>query len=92
MAIDDIVKLNNRLKYNDKISREDVIQSMKHLSVLGTGCSVVDNQFISTSPFPLSKDSVQLLGLFQSEGVVSQTVAKDKCGWNSERFEFVIVG
>ena len=91
MAIEDIVKINNKIKYNDKISKDDVINAMKHFSVLGTGCTVVDNQFISTSPFPLSKDSVQLLGMFKEEGVVNESLVKHKFGWNSEKFNFVMV-
>lgn len=91
MSIDELVKVNNKVKYNDKICKDDVINSLKHLTVLGTGCCVVDEQFISTSPFPLSKDSVTLLGVFKNKGLANAGILWQTSQWTSERFEFVIV-
>ncbi len=90
MAIEDIVNINNRSKFNDKITAEDVIASMKSLEVLGTGCTILSKQYISTSPFPFSEDSQKLLQLFKQKGFVNETMVKNSLGWVSERFSLVM--
>ena len=92
MAIEDIVAINNKNKFNDKIERDDVIAAMKSLEILGTGCTVINKQFISTSPFPFNEDSQKLFELFKSRGFVNEKMVKAGFGWVSERFRLVIVG
>ncbi len=91
MPIEDVVQINNRAKHNDKINRDDVVNCIQHLAVLGTGCAVVDNKYVSTSPFPLNKDAVTLLAICNATGVVNQRVMQEKAEWSADRFAFVIV-
>ncbi len=91
MAIADIVSINNQSRFNDKIAAEDVIAAMKSLEILGTGCQIINKQYISTSPFPISEDSQKLLQLFKQSGFINESMAKTNLGWVSERFTLVIV-
>jgi hypothetical protein len=91
MAIADIVAINNQSKFNDKITADDVIAAMKSLELLGTGCQLINKQYISTSPFPISEDSQKLLQLFKQSGFVNESMVKANLGWVRERFVLVIV-
>lgn len=56
-----MVKLNNSSPVNDKISEKDVLSALQNLEILGTGIKIINNEYISTSPFALSGDVDSIL-------------------------------
>ncbi len=62
MRIDELVKIFNLNYPKNQISREDVLKAVNSVSRLGTGCRIVNDQFISTVPFELSNDQMLLIG------------------------------
>ena len=61
MRIDELVKIFNANYPKNQIVKEDVVKAVNSLSKLGTGCRIVNDQFISTVPFELSNDQMLLI-------------------------------
>lgn len=90
MKVDEIVTIFNRSYPGNQITREDVFKSVDTLSKLGTGCKIVNNQYVSTVPFDLSQDQVILIKMAENAGYVSKAVASLQ-GWDEGRFDISIV-
>ena len=78
--------MNNSNKYNAKINRKDVLDTLKHMEVLGTGCRIIDDRYISSSPFALSSDISALLKINEENGKVNYGLVKNAYDWPNERF------
>ena len=91
MSIDEIITINNGNKYNSKINMKDVLNAIKHMEILGTGCKIIDDKYISTSPFALSEDISVLLKVNEQNGKVNYDIVKSSYNWPKERFNNNIV-
>ena len=83
MKIEEVMRIYNANYPSNQISFQDVIQSVNTIAKLGTGCSIVNNKYISTVPFELSND--QLLLLKYAEGVVSKVDWSERIREQSDR-------
>lgn len=68
-----------------------MFKAVGKISVLGTGCAVLNGEYISTVPFELSSDQILLLKMAEKSGFVSISIAGSS-GWTQERFQMSIVG
>lgn len=91
MKVDEIVSIFNRSYPSNQITKDDVFKSVETLSKLGTGCQIVNNQYVSTVPFDLSQDQVILIKMAEKNGYVSRNLASEQ-GWDHGRFDLSIVG
>ena len=85
ISIEEIIKYNNKFSKNSKVNKEDILSSLKNLEFLGTGVKVINNEFISTSPFSLSQDVNKILAVFKQYGKFNYKLLKNQ-GWSEERF------
>lgn len=85
ISVEEIIKINNKFSKNAKINKKDVLASLKNLEFLGTGVKVLNNEFISTSPFSISEDVNLILEIFKEFGKFNFLMMRDK-GWTEERF------
>jgi len=68
-----------------------VFKAVGKISVLGTGCAILNKEYISTVPFELSSDQILLIKMAEKSGYVSVSIAGTS-GWTPERFQLTIVG
>jgi EAP30/Vps36 family len=67
-----------------------VFRAVGKLSVLGTGCAILNKDYISTVPFELSSDQILLIKMAEKTGYVSLSISASS-GWTSERFQLTVV-
>lgn len=90
MKINELVSIFNRTYPNNQIDASDVIKAVENIEKLGNGCKIIKGGYISTVPFELSNDQVLLMGMSETTGYVSVSIAK-KHGWTQDRFNLAIV-
>jgi len=66
------------------------VKAVQNIEVLGSGCKILDNTYVSTVPFELSNDQVFLMKLSEQNGYVDAKVSKQS-GWAESRFDLAIV-
>eukprot|EP01017_Pseudomicrothorax_dubius_P005086 TRINITY_DN1119_c0_g1_i7.p1 TRINITY_DN1119_c0_g1~~TRINITY_DN1119_c0_g1_i7.p1 ORF type:complete len:203 (-),score=39.50 TRINITY_DN1119_c0_g1_i7:147-755(-) len=86
MKITDIITYYNR-NNREPISKYDVTAALQTMNKLGTGCSILRNEYVCTVPFSLSDDSQELMNVAEEVGYVSARVMQEKRRWEVDRFE-----
>ena len=66
------------------------MKAVQNIEVLGNGCKIVDNTYVSTVPFELSNDQVFLMKLAEQFGFVDEKICRQS-GWAEGRFNLAIV-
>ena len=90
MEIDEIVRIHNSSRFNDKVKKENIISALNEFSVLGTGCEIIGGKYIKISPFALSNDCISLIELINKRGKTSVLDIKE-LNWQKERYYIVVV-
>ena len=61
------------------------MEAAKTVHCLGTGCSIVNENYISTVPFALSSDITAIMKIAEPKGFTSQREITSKTNWPSDR-------
>lgn len=90
MRISEVIRTYNKTR-DEKISKNDVLRAIGTLKDLGTGCEIIDNEYISIVPVALNLDSITLLNAAEKFGKVNLSLMIAKHGWEPARFEKIII-
>jgi ESCRT-II complex subunit VPS22 len=89
MRISEMIKIYHQTQ-DQKITKSDVLRAIGTLKELGTGCEIVDKDYISIVPVALNLDSITLLNVAEKKGKVSLRIMKQEQGWEEARFDKII--
>lgn len=96
MSLDELYSklVTSRGPHKDKISKDDLIQALKNLKVLGSGFSLIKTgkrYLVQSIPSDMSEDPGKILSLAEEQnGVISIDILVTVEGWARERAENVL--
>lgn len=75
-------------------NREDISTAIQQLTIFGPSLQILtvkDKKYISSVPLELNEDDKKLIELGEKQGYISETMAKQALGFESQRFQGAIV-
>lgn len=92
-GITDICHLENIYNKNNnyKIDKTDIINSLKHLEILGYGCSIIDNKYININHFFIEDEYFKILKISEKHGFVNSKILKKELNMEVVKFNHIIV-
>ena len=98
IELDDLYKklVKSRGKYKEAISKDDLLQSLKKLKVLGSGFQLIKTNkkyLVQSIPSDMSDDPLKCLNLAEANGgsITVEALVKNE-GWEEQRAENILTG